>query len=536
MILQRREEGLMQRVGLATLAGMGVLLAGCSISVPQPAENATVTGAAAVVVTANATYTGLTVDVDGRDHSASMVANGPQRHEGTFMVPVGSARMTVSADVYCWYCTGRTTHSVVTRNFTVVANLFTTVSAGGSHTCAIDTGQRLFCWGDNALGQLGSGMVPDVACPTNTQPAARCQPNGVIVSGGQTWKQVSAGQAHTCGLTTGDAVMCWGSNQWGQLGNGGVVDSRVPVPVGINPTAMLPFRAVTAGANHSCALDAGNRLYCWGDDREFQLGVAGLTACPTGSAGSCSTSPVRQGEYTGGASYIFTEASGGERHTCASNGQWIKCWGRNVDGQLGQGTQGAASGGPSGNPSVPGTYLAGVSAGGSHSCAVRATTTGTTADCWGDNRSGQLGGGWPASVYDTPQPVARPGGTSGDITGVTAGGQHSCALFVPVAPGSVRVPVCAGLNNQGQLGQGPAAVNSQPHRTLVPVALSAADLGADFFQVSAGASHTCALKLVTTQSSTVTAGAVLCWGNNSHGQVGQNYQQIWDRPTNVRGP
>ena len=171
MILQRREEGLMQRVGLATLAGMGVLLAGCSISVPQPAENATVTGAAAVVVTANATYTGLTVDVDGRDHSASMVANGPQRHEGTFMVPVGSARMTVSADVYCWYCTGRTTHSVVTRNFTVVANLFTTVSAGGSHTCAIDTGQRLFCWGDNALGQLGSGMVPDVACPTNTQPA-----------------------------------------------------------------------------------------------------------------------------------------------------------------------------------------------------------------------------------------------------------------------------------------------------------------------------------------------------------------------------
>lgn len=515
-------------------AGMGVLVTGCAINLQQPAPGATAMEVTTVVVTGNATYTDLKVDVDGRDFTAYIMANGSQRHDGALPVLAGSHRLTASADVYCWYCTGSITHSVDTRNFTVVNNLFTTVSAGGAHTCAIDTAQHLFCWGDNLLGQLGSGTLPDQACPTTTQPLARCQPNGVAVSSGLAWTQVSAGQAHTCGLTTGGAVLCWGSNQWGQLGNGSVVDSRAPVPLAINPAAVLPFRAVAVGARHSCALDAANHLFCWGDNRRSQLGVAFLMSCPVSTASACSTTPVLQGAYTGGSTYMFFEVSAGENHTCAFNGQWIKCWGDNTEGQLGQGTQGAGSGGPSGTPRVLGSYLAGVSAGGGHTCALRATTTGTSADCWGDNHMGQLGGGLLASLYDTPQPVARPGG-SGDITGVSAGGQHSCALFKSTASGSVRVPVCAGLNNQGQLGQGLPEVNSLPHRILASVVLSSADRGVDFFKVSAGSAHTCALKLVPIPGSALPAGAILCWGNNNYGQVGQNYQPFWDSPTVVHG-
>jgi alpha-tubulin suppressor-like RCC1 family protein len=417
----------------------------------------------------------------------------------------------------------------------VVDNLFTSVSAGGSHACAIDTTLRIFCWGDNLQGQLGSGALPDVACPTTVQPALRCQPNGVVVSGGQSWAQVSAGGAHTCGLSTAGAVLCWGSNQFGQLGNASVADSRVPVPIAINSTAVLPFKAVSAGARHSCAIDTANHLFCWGDNRQFQLGVANLAACPVGSTGACSTTPVQQGSYNGGSIFFFQQVSAGETHTCAFNGQLVKCWGDNTNGQLGQGTQGAGNGGPSANTSVNGNFVAGVSAGGGHSCATRTTGTGTSADCWGDNHMGQLGGGWPNAQLSTPQPVARPGGANGNISGISAGGQHSCALFQSAAAGSVRVPVCAGLNNQGQLGQGPVAVDFLPHRTLVPVSLSSANSGIDFFQVSAGSAHSCALRLATAPGSSQPAGAVLCWGNNSLGQAGQNFQPFWDSPTVVHG-
>ena len=65
------------------------------------------------------------------------------------------------------------------------------------------------CWDDNLQGQLGSGTAPDVACPTSVQPAARCQPDGVVVAGGQNWSQLSAGGAHSCGLSTAGAVFCW---------------------------------------------------------------------------------------------------------------------------------------------------------------------------------------------------------------------------------------------------------------------------------------------------------------------------------------
>lgn len=516
--------------------GMGLLLAGCAISVPTPVQNATVTGPTTVVVTGNASYSRLQVDVDGRNFTGNMVATGSQRHDGNLPVSAGSHRLTASADVYCWYCTGSTTRSVVTRDFTVAEHLFAVLSAGAAHTCAIDTQQQMFCWGDNLQGQLGSGTVPDQACPTAVQPAARCQPNGVAVSGAQNWTQVGAGQTHTCGLDAAGAAFCWGGNQWGQLGNGGTADSRVPVAVAVNPAVVSPLRAISVGANHSCVLDSARQVFCWGDNRRFQLGVANLAACPpsSGSADACSTTPVRQGAYTGGSVFMFTEVSAGGDHTCASNGQDVQCWGDNTWGELGKGMHGSASGGPSGLPSVLGAYLPGVSAGDGHSCALRTTTSGTSADCWGDNHYGQLGGGWPGSLYDTPQPVARPGAAGGRLSGFSAGGQHSCALFASAAASTVRVPVCAGLNSRGQLGLGLGAVDVQPHPVLATVLLSSADTGADFFQIRAGASHSCALKL-TTPAGSPAAGVVLCWGDNSFGQAGQNYQPYWDIPTGVRG-
>src|SRR5439155_556136 len=140
---------------------------------------------------------------------------------------------------------------------------FVTVAAGGSgsgsHTCGVTTTGDIYCWGFNGRGQLGD----------NTQ-AIRYVPTLVQAPPGVTFQTVTAGGQHTCAVaSTGDAY-CWGRNEFGRLGDGTFTDRTAPVRVAA--PAGVTFASVSAGTGHSCALATGGAVYCWGSNYYGQLG------------------------------------------------------------------------------------------------------------------------------------------------------------------------------------------------------------------------------------------------------------------------
>jgi alpha-tubulin suppressor-like RCC1 family protein len=112
-----------------------------------------------------------------------------------------------------------------------------------------------YCWGTNSWGQLGNGTNADNNVP-------------VPVSGGLTFKSISAGSAHGCGVTTVGDGYCWGAGSLGRLGTGTNADSNVPVPV----SGSLTFKSVSTGSNYSCGVTTAADGYCWGDGRFGALG------------------------------------------------------------------------------------------------------------------------------------------------------------------------------------------------------------------------------------------------------------------------
>jgi alpha-tubulin suppressor-like RCC1 family protein len=100
-----------------------------------------------------------------------------------------------------------------------IVGVWTEVSAGQKHTCAIASDKALWCWGDNSQGQLGTGNTTQAIVPA------------AISSTGLTWEHVAAGLTHTCALATGGTLWCWGSNSDGQLGIGRGETRQVPTQV-----------------------------------------------------------------------------------------------------------------------------------------------------------------------------------------------------------------------------------------------------------------------------------------------------------------
>jgi hypothetical protein len=131
------------------------------------------------------------------------------------------------------------------------------LAAGGHHTCALTTGGGVKCWGRNSSGQLGDGTTTQRLAP-------------VPVSGLASDVAAIAGEgAHTCAVTTGGGAKCWGYNQFGELGDGTMTQRSMPVDVSGLATGVS---AISAGSNHTCALLAGAGVKCWGWNIYGQLG------------------------------------------------------------------------------------------------------------------------------------------------------------------------------------------------------------------------------------------------------------------------
>src|SRR5436853_261476 len=133
---------------------------------------------------------------------------------------------------------------------------FAAVTAGAAHTCGVTATGVRYCWGANGSGELGDGTKTDQLTP-------------VLVAPGVSFAAVTAGRLHTCGVTP--TAYCWGSNSVGQLGDGTTIDRSSPVLV--QPPTGVSFAAVTAGYSHTCGLaTVAGTAYCWGGDGSGQLG------------------------------------------------------------------------------------------------------------------------------------------------------------------------------------------------------------------------------------------------------------------------
>ena len=354
---------------------------------------------------------------------------------------------------------------------------FTSVSAGDAHTCGITNEGVAYCWGDNTSGQLGIGMATGLSQPT---PAP--------VAGGLVFAAVSAGNRHTCGITTAGAAYCWGYNANGQLGDGTTTDRPSPVAV----QGGLTFASISAGFVHSCGLTTTGAAYCWGLNAEGYLGDGTIVS---------RTIPVT---VTGG--LTFARLDVGYLHTCGVTvGGAAYCWGDNLGGDLGDGTTANRT-----RPALVqgGLTFASVSAGYLHTCGMATDGKGY---CWGQNDQGALGDGT-AVNHATPTPVQN--GLA--FASLSAGYMYTCGVTTDHAA------VCWGRNSSGELGDGTRTSSSFPVfvKMLMPGFLSPTLL-------SAGGGHAC---VVTTTY------MAYCWGLNREAEIGNGATTDALTPEHVAPP
>ena len=195
---------------------------------------------------------------------------------------------------------------------------FTQLTAGGYHTCGIDTAGAAYCWGRDFYGQVGDG---DDGQADEFTPLA--------VADNHTFTQLTAGGYHTCGIDTSGKAWCWGYDGAGQVGDGddGQASKFAPVAVADNHI----FATVTAGGSHTCGIDTTGKAWCWGYDTNGQVG--------DGDDGQASKfAPVAVA-----GSLTFTHLTAGMNHTCGIHTAGkARCWGSDLHGQVGDGNDGQA--------------------------------------------------------------------------------------------------------------------------------------------------------------------------------------------------
>jgi alpha-tubulin suppressor-like RCC1 family protein len=366
------------------------------------------------------------------------------------------------------------------------------IAAGERHTCVIRDNGNVLCWGDNTAGQLGAAfgrtnvglneplsMVADLEIPFD---------DDVV--------QLAAGSEHTCALFDTGKVRCWGSvydhpifgsifTVWGTprpvfvLGS-----SAVHPPYGfIDPLAQntdvilsepaVQISAAPDGAT-TCALLESGKISCWGHNLFGQLGIG--TEESLDLAHMTSLPVVDLGEPA-------IEVRSGTFHTCAvlESGK-VRCWGARTGGRLGSGDSGKVL---SANPGVDvdiGEPVVSLALGFDHSCALLKRGA---VRCWGENHRGQLGYGHTERIGDDETPAEAATRTLPDgrpLGGDVALGRPAKQVVL-LSPGTANCALdtddmvrCWGENTLGELGYGHHLDGATDH---TPFELEALPIGSD---------------------------------------------------------
>lgn len=336
------------------------------------------------------------------------------------------------------------------------------LAAGNFHTCVLVDGEP-WCWGRNEGGTLGETEEPILATPNRV-----ASPVPLVA--------VAAGEGFTCGLTAQGAVWCWGNNDYGQLGTGDFESRSIPTLVPL-PEAV---RRIDTGYFHACAITVSRALYCWGRNDERQLGIGGVPGAPP------EPSPRRVGTASD-----WSHVATGGGHTCGLRDGSLWCWGRNL---------GAVGVDPEIDLQPPEPVIAApfddwvsISCGQHDTCGLRADGA---LWCMGANSFGVHATGDKESRFVPARAEGLP-----PAIDVLVNNFNGCAL---TSDGDV---LCWGWNELGALGQGDTVERLEP--ALLPPP-------GGYVEMSLGFQHNCARRY---------DGSVWCVGRNVEGQLGDGTTQ-----------
>ena len=357
------------------------------------------------------------------------------------------------------------TNVTLTGDFGIPGTKVTQISVGGSHVCALAANNQIYCWGTNSFGELGNNSTIDSSVPIAVDTS------GVL--NGKTIAQVSAGSTHTCAIDTAGQAYCWGDSgypMYSALGDGNMLPSSVPIAVNTSGALNGKILAqISTGNEGTCALDTANQAYCWGSitlstvpvaiDTSTTLSGKTIKQIVAGNTNACvldtdghaycwgnyNNGTLGDGSTTGSGyatipvavdtsgvlnGKILTQISITSSFVCAIDtaGQ-AYCWGNNYYGQLGNGstTNGLAPTTVDTSGVLNGKTLIQIAAGIFHACAV---DTAGQAYCWGFGSNGNLGNG---STTKSTIPVAVD--TSGVLNGktisqISTNGLQTCAIDI----------------------------------------------------------------------------------------------------------
>lgn len=417
----------------------------------------------------------------------------------------------------CWgandtYQVGDGTNTDKLMPVTISGN-FSQIALGDSYSCGLQN-KKIFCWGRNSSGGIGSCCDVWWISP----------PTGLWTDATVDYAQIEMGNDHSCGVTTDGILKCWGGQGDGALGDG-VTSSAITVPTFVLVAGT--FVDVRVRYSGVCGLDSVGHLFCWGSGGDGSLGNGRISLpnpYPTKVLGEDkfvsidSANPIcgvtitgimkcwgynftAGGEYLLGSIYgkyltnpavvdsstTYSKVSGQDSTICGiTTSKQLKCWGENVDGEVGDGSRVDKK-----DPVLidGGLPYKEVSVGFAHTCAIRDSGE---LKCWGWNVNSKVGVPGSNQYFVTPQDV-----DSGEkYINVSTGNENTCGVT------DKNVLKCWGWNNYGQIGDGTKVTATSPQ---------VIDAGRPYSQVSVGQFHVCAVS---------TGGDLYCWGSNDYGILG----------------